>query len=480
MKSNARAFLRMGGGVSSALALSLTACSGGGGGSSPAQPPVFSSAATASVVENVTGSIYQAVASDPNGDALTYAIVGGADAQRFTISAAGQLSFVDSPNYDLPADADQNNVYEVQIAASDGKASTTLAVSVTVGNAKEGVAVRRVGTGFTNPVAMAPKDAQTMLVAEKGGAIYSLDLASGAKTLVHQIVSVGSGGVLAIAYGRGAITDGSFFVMYVRDNGFLIIAHFSRNGLGNIVEESMPVLATSAPNYAGGGGFIYTGDGLFAAIGDAGGAGDPSGSAQDDSSWLGKLVRIVPNPDPYAGASPQYFLVSKVAKGLHQPRGGTGFSNGILFADHGQAVAEELNFFTANTTGVNFGWPFKEGVRMVAGTPPAGLTDPVLEYYRTGGLRTGQSIVAGARGPSQVASLRDVVIFADQGGAIFTIKGSLLVPGKSLTSDVVERRDADFAPDAGTLKRPVAIETSPGGLVFLLDAGGDVFAVEGS
>lgn len=487
MKIDGRALSFGGRCVSSALALSLAACGGGGNPSAPAQPPAnqppaFSSAASVSVEENVAAVVYQAVAADPNGDALTYSIVGGVDARRFTLTAAGQLRFVDAPNFDLPVDADQNNAYEVQIGASDGKASTTLAVTVTVTNSREGVAVHRIATGFTDPVAMAPKDAQMMLVAEKAGAIYSLDIATGVKTLLLRIGNVGGVGVVAMSYGPntavGSAGDGSFFVMYTTENGFLVINHFARDVFGQYYSDSIPVLVTSAPNYTGGGALIYTSGSLFAATGDAGGSGDPSGSAQSDASWLGKLVRIVPNADPYAGASAVYYAVSKVGKGLHRPHGGTPFSTGILFADRGQDFTEELNFFASADTGLNFGWPYKEGVRSVSGSLPAGLTEPVLEYYHSGGFRTGRAIVAGARGPAAVASLRDQFLFADESGAIFTITATQIAAGKTLASDGIERRDADFAPDAGTLTRPVAIESSPAGAVFILDANGDVFRVD--
>ncbi|WP_294250456.1 cadherin repeat domain-containing protein [uncultured Sphingomonas sp.] len=443
------------------------------------QPPAFSSAASASVAENVTGPVYQAVASDPNGDALTYAIVGGADAARFTLSATGQLAFVDPPNYDLPADADRNNVYEVQIGASDGKASTTLAVAVTVTNSKEGVYLHRLGTGFTDPVAIASKDPATMLVAEKAGAIYSLNMVTGVKTLLLQLGNVGPVGVVAMSYGPGAFIDGSFFVMYTTQTGFLVVTHFARNSSGTYYEDAArPVLAINAPNYAGGGALIYASEALYAAIGDGGGIGDPSGSAQNDSSMLGKLLRIVTNPDPYAGAAPAPYLVSTVAKGLHRPRGGMGYFAGTVFADRGQDLAEEIDLLPLNTSGANFGWPYKEGSRSVAGTPPAGLTDPVLEYYRTGGLRTGHAIIGGALGPGAVASLRDQFLFADESGAIFTVKTSAIAAGKTLVSDVFERRDADFAPTIGTLTHPVVLYYSVDAQLFLVDAGGDIFRIE--
>ena len=85
--------------------LLLASC--GGGGTPPAAnaPPSFTSSQTASVAENTTAA-YQATASDPNGNALTFAIDGGADAARFAITAAGTLRFNEAPDYDLPGDAD--------------------------------------------------------------------------------------------------------------------------------------------------------------------------------------------------------------------------------------------------------------------------------------------------------------------------------------------------------------------------------------
>jgi glucose/arabinose dehydrogenase len=466
----------------------LSAC--GGDGSTqpippnqppPNQPPVFSSAAATSVVENVTGSVYQAAASDPNGDSVTYSIVGGADATRFTVSASGQVSFVSSPNFDLPSDADANNVYEIQIGASDGKASTTLALSLTVTNSKEGVAVHRIATGFANPVAIAPISATAMLVAERAGAIYLLNPQTGTKTLLVQIVNVGTVGVTALAAAPTFATDGTFFAMYTTPTGYLVINRYLRNPAGPTVPDNFgPTLVVSAPQYAGGGWLGYDASGaLLAATSDAGGKGDPSGSAQDDASRLGKLLRIVPNPDPYAGASPVFFLVSTMAKGFHQPNGGSQFGNSLLLADHGQDVAEEIDM-VSGATGSNFGWPFKEATRTVSGSPPAGLIDPVLEYFRSTGLRTGQAIIAGAMGPSAVASLRNQYILADGNGAIFAVDTGFLSAGTTSSADVVERRDADFAPDAGTITHPVAITAGPGGALFILDADGDIFRVDGN
>lgn len=60
------------------------------------------------------------VSNDPEGSALTYSLA-GTDAARFTIdSETGVLRFIQAPNYEAAADADGNNVYNLQVQVSDG------------------------------------------------------------------------------------------------------------------------------------------------------------------------------------------------------------------------------------------------------------------------------------------------------------------------------------------------------------------------
>jgi glucose/arabinose dehydrogenase len=423
--------------------------------------------------------IYQATASDPDGDTIGFSL-SGADASRFTITSAGQLSFVSSPNFDLPTDTSRDNVYDVDVTASDGKASTVLPLKVSVTNSKEGVAVRRIATGFTNPVAIAPVSDTAVLVAEKAGAIYLLNPQTGTRALLVQIAEVGTIGVTALAAAPTFASDGAFFAMYT-SGGALVISQYLRNPAGPTVPSNFgPVLQVRAPEYAGGGwlGIDAAGD-LLAATGDAGRNGDVAGSAQDDNSLLGKVLRLRRNPDPYAGASVSFFNISTVAKGLHRPNGGSQIGAGLLIADHGQDVAEELDLIASGPTMHNFGWPFKEGTRVVQGTAPTGLIEPVLEYFRSNGLRTGQSIMGGGRGPSSVASLLDQYVFGDAGGAIFTVPVASLVAGTTLTSDVIERRDADFAPDQGTIEHPAVLTGGPGGTIYIADADGEIYLVSG-
>ncbi len=100
--------------------------------------PVFTSSANFSIAENTT-TVGTVASSDVDGGARTYLIVGGADAARFTINASsGALAFVTAPNFESPADAGGNNVYEVEVQANDGLGGLTQQlINVSVTNVNE-------------------------------------------------------------------------------------------------------------------------------------------------------------------------------------------------------------------------------------------------------------------------------------------------------------------------------------------------------
>ena len=93
-------------------------------------PPVVSGSASPDYEENGTAAVGSYLATDPQGDAITWSLT-GEDRSAFNISD-GVLSFINSPDYDVPADADSNNIYEVTVEAFDGTVTGTLDVTVTV------------------------------------------------------------------------------------------------------------------------------------------------------------------------------------------------------------------------------------------------------------------------------------------------------------------------------------------------------------
>ena len=91
-----------------------------------------------SIAENTT-AVTTVTASDQDAGAiLSYSIVGGLDATKFSIDATtGALRFFNPPNFEAPTDAAPTNSYLVNVRASDGTLSTTQALTVNVTNVNE-------------------------------------------------------------------------------------------------------------------------------------------------------------------------------------------------------------------------------------------------------------------------------------------------------------------------------------------------------
>lgn len=502
----------------------LAACGGGGGGGggpapAPNQAPAFTSAAAISVVENRT-DIYQATASDPEGNTLGFSISGGADAARFAISTAGALRFVAAPDFELPADSDGNNIYLVEISASDGQASRVLPLQVTVTNDREGIAVRRVASGFTQPVYVAaiPGDSR-VFVAERGGTLFLLDPLTGARSafldvttrldrstidvnLVRDFSSDGERGFLGVAAAPNYAATGLLFVFLTLADGDIEIREYRRGagGLGDPRSGQRVLRIEHSQNNNHNGGWLGFGpDGkLYVATGDGGGAGDPQGNAQNLNSRLGKILRLSPSCDPFAGAAvPDSFTQwcadpanpfysgggarEVFAYGLRNPFRASFSGDAMLIGDVGQDAVEEIDLLRTTTPGLNFGWNFREGTRAFAGIAPAGLTDPVSEYLHGSGPRQGASVIGGYvyRGPAQ--ALRGRYIFADfVSRNLWSVPADQLVQGQVLPSSRYERRNDDFTPDAGTIDQPVSFGEDSAGNLYIVDFDGEIFVVGGA
>ncbi len=130
--------------------------------------------ADVSVFENVT-SVAVVSASDIDGDAVTYSVDGGADAARFVIDTlTGVLSFATAPDFEVPGDSDGDNRYDLVVRASSGAFSDTQALSVSVGNVNEGVAITSSGGGNAAALSIvenATAIATVLAVDADGGAV---------------------------------------------------------------------------------------------------------------------------------------------------------------------------------------------------------------------------------------------------------------------------------------------------------------------
>ena len=504
------------------IAMLLTSCGGGGGGGTPPppppaanQPPAITSPATANAAENATGTIYTATATDADGNPLTFSLSGGADRAAFSITAAGALSFAQPPDFENPTDADSNNVYLVQIAVSDGTTSSTLNLAVTVTNVgPDGFRVRRVGTGFVQPVFLTalPDGSGRVLVVERAGRVRLLDPATGFVFTdsfidLRPIVSTdGERGMLGLALTPNFHASfqsglgGTFFVLFTDASGRIIVRRYQtlRNNIAiwdPVGADNMFELAHPANNHIG--GWLQFGpDGmLYLSLGDGGGAGDTANNAQNVNALYGKILRIDPfggdaypgdstrdyaipagNPFAAAGGAPEIW-----AYGLRNPfRASFDPATGNLWiGDVGQGAREEIDLMRPTDAGANFGWRIMEGTTVFNGTPNASLVPPVAEYLHGSGPREGNVVTGGYvyRGP--IEALRGHYFFAD-----FAIPNIWSIPvaaasiGQTIPSSQFRLRNADFTPIAGTINNISSFGVDQTGNLYIVDFDGEIYRVE--
>ena len=146
---------------------------------------------TLSVAENAT-AVTTLASTDADGDTLIYRLTGGTDQALFALDAnSGVLTFTSAPNFETPADADDDNVYHVDVTADDGQGGTTaqtLAVTVTDvneaptlgGASSTSVAENTTGTVYTASGNDPDNDALIYTLSGADAALFSLDTNSGA------------------------------------------------------------------------------------------------------------------------------------------------------------------------------------------------------------------------------------------------------------------------------------------------------------
>ena len=85
-------------------------------------------------LEENTVPVTTVISTDPDGDSPTYSISGGADGGLFTIDpTSGELIFTTTPDFENPADSGSDNVYEVEVAVTDGGGKQdTQTLSITI------------------------------------------------------------------------------------------------------------------------------------------------------------------------------------------------------------------------------------------------------------------------------------------------------------------------------------------------------------
>lgn len=234
-------------------------------------------------------------------------------------------------------------------------------------------------------------------------------------------------GLLGIAFHPQFQTNGLFYASYTTDERPqgekqpLVKSYLSEfkvdpkaRTIDRKTERVLFTLDQPFPNHNGG-QVQFGPDGLlYFGFGDGGKGHDTLNAGQDPRTWLGKILRIDPTPDPVAKTA---YTVPKdnpfVGKEGWKPeiwalgqRNPWRFSfdrkTGDLWAaDVGQDIWEEVNLIVK---GGNYGWRIREGSHDLWPATPVTtpLIDPVFEYYhdRRAASITGGYVYRGKKIPS--------------------------------------------------------------------------------
>ncbi|MGH8518405.1 MAG: PQQ-dependent sugar dehydrogenase, partial [Panacagrimonas sp.] len=237
-----------------------------------------------------------------------------------------------------------------------------------------------------------------ILVTEKGGAMWRVDLSTGRKAPISGMPAVrvqGQGGLHAVVLHPKFAENGLLYLSYAAPGpeGKGATTHFMRARLssnGMQLSDQTVLLQAKAPTGAGqhfGGAMAFDRDGyLFVSVGDRGTRED----AQKLTSHNGKILRLhddgrVPKDNPFVntpnGAMPEIWSYG------HRNPQGLSFdpATGALYeAEHGPQGGDEINRIER---GRNYGWPvitygreYGTGFKIGEGTAREDVVAPVHHY----------------------------------------------------------------------------------------------------
>jgi hypothetical protein len=495
-----------------AAMLGLSGCGGGGGSDTPPQQPnqapTIAAQASASVPEDVTGTIYTATATDPDNDPLSYTISGGPDAALLQITTTGALSFRNPVDFEAPTDANFDNIYTVEIAVSDGKASAKQLVDITItDNGGGAYGVRKVAGGFgrlTNLVAI-PGDTARVLVSEKTGRVHLLTTANGmtANTpfmdVSGEIAVDGDRGLIGLVPAPDFAESGRVYVAQTTPAGNLELRRYQTlpQNRDQVDPASADViLRVPSPNNQLVGGSIAFGPDGFLYIGT--GAG--TGKGEDTGDLLGKILRLdvasdafpgddlrdyaIPAGNPFAtsGGAPEIWVL-----GMMHPRrlAFDAYSGYLWVDDYGQSFnmgggqilyQSEVNLVRpAEDVGANYS-PYRS-TRITASPPIADpLRYPVIRGYH--GLvppePNDSAVFVGGyvyRGPVEALQGR-YIMGHPAWAAHYGVRVAIVLQNNYRSYEGARLRSLDAAGPAAGFGEDSARN------LYILGANGDIFVIE--
>jgi len=358
-----------------------------------------------------------------------------------------------------------------------------------------GIRLSRVTSGLDQPVAVAqPNDGSGRLfIVEQPGRIRVWTPHSGLLGAYYldihaKVLSGGERGLLGMTFHPSFKSNGYFFVYYTNLSGNIQVSRFHASPSSNKADAASEfgIINIAHPNYANhnGGQLQFWNGYLYIGTGDGGGAGDPSGNAQNLKSLLGKILRIdinlrcgtmhycSPRTNPFYGRS--YARYEVWLYGLRNPwrfsfqRG----SGSMWIGDVGQNTREEVDLLGPGVSGKNMGWDCYEGtlntVSTYGGSYCSGrtFTPPIYNYSHVYGRC---AIIGGYlyAGSSQSTLMGSLYFYADYcTGEIWAIQHV-----RSHWTNTLVGRDGNSITSFG--------ESVFSGELYLTDTGGNLYHLVG-
>jgi VCBS repeat-containing protein len=201
--------------------------------------------ATAALIrsENTT-AVTTLMAVDPDGDALSFSLTGGADQARFAIDPdSGALSFVAAPDFESPTDTNLDNVYEVAVQVSDGVGGVdTQTLAVTITNVNE-----------------APVAADDVIPATGGGPIRVAVVGGSGSSYIEAAAQLADSSVFDISATAILVTAFTTVEQWTAAFAGYDVVVIGENGFATSDYDGTPVFAALRGFVDLGGGVITTG-----------------------------------------------------------------------------------------------------------------------------------------------------------------------------------------------------------------------------
>ena len=219
----------------------------------------------------------------------------------------------------------------------------------------ESLQFEKIGPSLKNPWGMDFINERELLITEKRGRIYHINISNGYSVEIQNVPSVSStmqGGLLDIIYNEGAV-----FYCYSKDTSEgTVLAIDSAHIVDNKLDKRLTIFESNNPGWSSyhfGCRLEISNGKLFATLGERGNRFN----SQDASTHAGSIIRInfdgsVPNDNPkLEGWAPENFSI-----GHRNPQGMklNPETQEIWAHEHGPKGGDEINIIVA---GDNYGWP---------------------------------------------------------------------------------------------------------------------------